>query len=48
MKALIASSAACEPNPVLEQKFKPAELQAALGASPLVSFVKLWTVVTVL
>lgn len=35
MKALIASSAACEPNPVLEQKFKPAELQAALGASPL-------------
>jgi len=48
MKAPIASSAACEPNPVLEQNFKPAELQAALGASPLVSFVELWTVVTVL
>ncbi|DBB16550.1 TPA: hypothetical protein ACH3X3_014812 [Trebouxia sp. C0006] len=34
-KAPIASSAACEPNPILEQKFKPAELQAALGTSPL-------------
>lgn len=34
-KAPIASSAAYEPNLVLEQKFKPPELQAALGASPL-------------
>lgn len=38
-KPITASSAAPTPNPVLEQVFKPAELQAALEPTPLVSFV---------
>ena len=38
-KPVTATSTAPTPNPVLEQVFKSAELQAALGPNPLVGFV---------